>query len=64
MNWSVRPFVRIFIFLVAGILLAYHLPFIAEAGVFYVSVMVALLAATGFVVYKMNFSWSQAPYLA
>jgi competence protein ComEC len=59
MNWSVRPFVRIFIFLVAGILLAYHLPFIAEAGVFYVSVMVALLAATGFVVYKMNFSWSR-----
>jgi len=57
MNWSGRPFVRIFIFFVPGILLAYHVSAIAKVDIFYVFALVALLAAVGFAVYKINFSW-------
>jgi competence protein ComEC len=59
MSWSARPFVRIFVFLVPGILLAYWVPAISGIGPLYILSSIGVLAVSGYAVYKLNFSWSR-----
>jgi competence protein ComEC len=59
MSWSARPFVRIFVFLVPGILIAYWVPVISGIGPLYVLSLTGVLAVSGYAVYKLNFSWSR-----
>ncbi len=57
MNWSARPFVRIFFPLVAGIFLAYWLPFLREAGFLWFIVLTGILSMAAYVLYRKNRSW-------
>ena len=57
MNWSSRPMVRIFFFLVAGILLARWVPVFRFTGVPWFIVLIAALSFTTYVIYRKNRSW-------
>lgn len=59
MNWSTRPFLRIIIFLVAGILIAYWMPVTGKINSNYLLISLAILAITGFVAYKLNLGWNR-----
>ncbi len=59
MSWSARPFLRIFIFLVSGILIAYWVPFIGDRSPVNSLFLIVIFLVIGFVVYKSNFSWTR-----
>ncbi|MCB2206805.1 MAG: ComEC family competence protein [Bacteroidetes bacterium] len=59
MNWSARPFLRIFIFLIPGILVAYWVPFVGELRLNLLLISLAVLLLTGYIIYKLSFSWSR-----
>lgn len=59
MNWSTRPFVRIIIFLVPGILIAYWMPVTGKISSNYLLISLAILAITGFIAYKLNLGWNR-----
>ena len=57
MNWSSRPMVRIFFFLVAGILPAYWVPFVRSAGDLRILILTASLSIVAYGFYRKNHSW-------
>jgi len=57
MIWSTRPFVRIFFFLVTGILISYWIPFIREINVSLLITILSIVCIIAFVLYKLNHSW-------
>jgi competence protein ComEC len=57
MNWSSRPMVRIFFLLLAGILLAWWVPVVRQAGELWLVVVMALLSLIAYTVYRKNRSW-------
>lgn len=59
MSWSARPFVRILVFLIPGILTAYWFPIIGEIKISYLIIILGVTFITAFLIYKFNQSWSR-----